>query len=229
MATSKKKSVRRVAVAAVAAAELDEKEKKKFEILCGVVIAFFAAVLAITDLGAGKYGDDEIIDHNEKSNAYIWYQSKGIKQGLAEGQRDLLVSLVESGAIPKDKAAGVRAMTAKLDKDIDRYGKEKKEILLGSTAVGKKNWIQEIDGKLGAVVGAKQWEQNADVLGKAGDRFDLSTLFLQLCIVLGAIALVLQIDRLKWIFFAVMVVTGCIGMVISVTAFITAFGAPPVG
>jgi hypothetical protein len=228
MAAVKKNRVGRAGIAAVAA-ELEEKQKKKFEILCGIVIAFFAAVLAVTDLGAGKYGDDEIIAHNEKSNAYIWYQSKGIKQSLAEGQRDLLTSLVESGAIQKEKAAGVRVMTEKLGKDIERYGKEKKEIHLGSSAVGKRNWVQDVDGKLGGVIGAKQWEQNADVLGKAGDVFDLSTLFLQLCIVLGAIALVLQIDRFKWIFFGAMTVLGCIGMIIAVKAFLTAFGAPPAG
>jgi hypothetical protein len=224
MAAVKKKKDDRVA-----AADLEEHNKKRFEILCGLTIAFFAAVLAVTDLGGGKFGVDEIIAHNEKNNAYTWYQSKSMKQNLAEGERDLLMSLVESGAIQKEKAAGVRVMTDKLGKDIERYSKEKKEILLGSSAVGKQNWVQDVDGKMGAVTGAKQWEQNAEVLGRAGDVFDYSTLFLQLCIVLGAIALVLQIDRFKWIFFSAMTVLGGIGTIIAVKAFLTAFGAPPVG
>ena len=45
--------------------------KKGFETWCGVVIALFAAVLAIADLGAGKYGDDELIAHNEKGSAKV--------------------------------------------------------------------------------------------------------------------------------------------------------------
>lgn len=188
MAAMKKKKNDRVA-----AADLEEYKKKRFEILCGLVIAFFAAVLAVIDLGAGKFGDDEIIAHNEKNNSYTWYQSKSMKQNLAEGQRDLLTSLVESGAIQKEKAAGVRAMTDKLGKDIERYGKEKKEILLGSSAVGKQNWVQDVDGTM------------------------------------GAIALVLQIDRFKWIFFYTMVGLGAIGTIVAVKAFLTAFGAPPVG
>ncbi|MBL8431496.1 MAG: DUF4337 family protein, partial [Dechloromonas sp.] len=57
----------------------DESEKSStFEMICGLTLAILAAVLAITDLGAGKYGDDEIIAHNQKANAFEWYQAKGI-------------------------------------------------------------------------------------------------------------------------------------------------------
>jgi hypothetical protein len=53
-----------------------------FEIKCGVVIALFAALMSISDLFAGKYGDDEILLTNEKASAYLWYQSKSIKETL---------------------------------------------------------------------------------------------------------------------------------------------------
>lgn len=204
----------------------EEEQKKKFEILCGVVIAFFAAVLAVTDLGGSKFGDDEIIAHNEKANAYQWYQSKSIKQSLAEGQRDLLKSFLEAGALHGQAAEQTRKTVEKLDREAVRYAKEKKEILLGSAAVGKENWVQDIDGTFGKVVGAKQWEAHAEALGEAGDIFDYATLFLQLCIVLGAIAIVMQIGRMKWVFFVGMVALGIIGTVISVMAYLKAFSAP---
>ena len=48
----------------------DEKGDGKsstFEMICGLTLAVLAAILAITDLGAGKYGADEIIAHNQKA------------------------------------------------------------------------------------------------------------------------------------------------------------------
>ncbi|HVS00290.1 MAG TPA: DUF4337 domain-containing protein, partial [Thermoanaerobaculia bacterium] len=164
-----------------------EEKGKSFEVWCGVVIALFAAVLAITDLGAGKYGDDELLAHNEKNGAYLWYQSKGIKETLVEGQRDTLQALVASGSIQPSQLPAVQALIQDLNGRADRYGKEKSEILLGSRTVGQANWVQDVDGEMGKVTGAKQWETRSSTLGAAGDTFDYSTFFLQLCLVLGAI------------------------------------------
>ena len=174
--------------------EIENESGRNFEILCGVVIAFFAAVLAITDLGAGKFGDDELIAHNEKNNAYFWYQSKGIKETMVEGQRDTLKALVTAGSIKPEQLATVEALIGSLDKKIARYGKDKHEILVGSKAVGQANWSQEVDGKMGQVIGGKEWEVKAAKLGDAGDQFDYATLFLQFAmIVLGAIGSVFSI------------------------------------
>jgi hypothetical protein len=71
---------------------------------------------------------------NAKSSAYAWYQSKSIRRNLSQGRRDLLTSLVESGSIRSEHLESIRNFNVKLDQKIDRY---KKEILVGSTAVGK--------------------------------------------------------------------------------------------
>jgi hypothetical protein len=107
-----------------------ESEKSStFEMICGLTLAILAAVLAITDLGAGKYGDDEIIAHNQKANAFEWYQAKGIKQSLVEGQRDLLRILLDSRVIPPDAEGKMGNLLSSLEADIVRYRKERKEIL----------------------------------------------------------------------------------------------------
>lgn len=71
----------------------------------GLTRAVFAAILAITDLGGGKYGDDEIIGTNEKANFDAWYQSKSIKQCVVEGERDLVATLLEGGVIAPGQAS----------------------------------------------------------------------------------------------------------------------------
>jgi hypothetical protein len=198
----------------------EEETDNRFEGWCGLVLAVFAAVLAVTDLGAGKYGDDELIAHNQKSGAYLWYQSKGIKETLVEGQRDTLKALVQAGSIRPEQVPAIETMITSLDADATRYGKEKKEILLGSQAVGQENWAQDVGGEMGKVTGANEWEAQANGLGKAGDVFDYSTFFLQLCLVAGAISLILRVDRMRWIFFSAMVVLGLIGSWFSVQAFL---------
>lgn len=197
-------------------------KSNRFEILCGLFLALFAAVLAITDLGAGKYGDDELIAHNEKNGAYLWYQSKGIKETLVEGQRDTLKALIQAGSIQPSQVPAIEGMIVSLDQDATRYGKEKKEILLGSSAVGQENWAQDVDGEMGRVTGANQWQAQAAGLGKAGDVFDYSTFFLQLCLVAGAISLIIQMERLRWSFLIALVVLGAVGTGFSVLAFLTA-------
>jgi len=196
-----------------------EDRGRRFELLCGASIAILAAVLAISDLGAGKYGDDELLAHTEKSNAYLWYQSKGIKETLVEGQRDTLNALLAAGSINDAQLPAVQGLLAKLEKRVDTYGKEKREILMGSAGVGRENWTQEVDGHLGRVIGAKEWETKAAALGEAGDLFDLSALFLQLCLVLGAISLVIQSAKPRFAFFVLMLALGVVGTGFSVAAF----------
>ncbi len=204
----------------------DENESgtRRFETWCGVVIALFAAVLAVTDLGAGKYGDDELIAYNEKGGAYLWYQSKGIKETLVEGQRDTLKTLVQAGSIQPEQLGGIQTMIQALDGDATRYGKEKKEILLGSTTVGQEGWAQDVAGEMGKVVGAQEWQAKADALGAAGDLFDYATFFLQICLVMGAISLILQDRKLSRTFFTTMIVLGSVGAGFAVMAFVQASG-----
>jgi hypothetical protein len=44
----------------------EEAAGRRFELISGLTLAVLAAVLAVVDLGGGKYGDDEIIGTNEK-------------------------------------------------------------------------------------------------------------------------------------------------------------------
>lgn len=195
-------------------------ENVSFEIRCGVVIAVFAAIMSMSDLIAGKYGDDEIIGTNEKAAAYMWYQSKSIKETLVEGEKSLLESLKEAGAIQPKASEGVDTHIANLNRKILRYKKEKNEILKGSQTVGKDNWVQDLNGELGKIIGAQEMEVHLASLGQAGDRFDMANLFFQVCLVLGALSLVLKKQKLQNLFFTGMCALGILGTGISVWAYL---------
>jgi len=204
-------------------AEVTEKKARRLDLIAGVVLSLFAACMAINNLGAGKYGDDEMIAHNKQAAMYSWYQSKSLKQTMIAGQRDLILALVASNTVEKKKVSAMDTFSNTLTLQINRYEKEKNEILNGSKAVGEKNWIQKVDGKLGNVKGAEEWDKEATILGEAGDVFDRATLFLDICLVFGAISIVLQHYSGKRTFLAFMIVCGVIGTIISSIAYSIAF------
>ena len=190
-----------------------------FEMRCGAVIAIFAALMAITDLLAGKYDADEIIGTNDKAMAYSWYQSKSIKETLVQGEISLLKSLKEANAIQKSAIIGVDNHLADLAKKSVQYKKEKDEILRGSKTVGQENWVQDVGGEYGRVIGANEIEAQLAILSTAGDRFDIAILLYQVCLVLGAVSLVLRKPSLQTIFFRGMWLLGLIGSGMSLWAF----------
>jgi Domain of unknown function (DUF4337) len=189
-----------------------------FERRAGLTIAIFAALLAITDLLSGKFGDDEILGANERANAYAWYQAKSTKQTLVAHQLEL------AGIIPEQPTFGLSTAalepnTARMDQmrkweeEVERYRREKEEILEGSAAVGPAGWSLEDDqGRRGHIIGANQWKGRLERLTAAGDRFDLGSLFLQLALVLGAVAIVAVEVRLKSRYFWAMVLGGLVGV-----------------
>ncbi|MFZ9519972.1 MAG: DUF4337 domain-containing protein [Silvanigrellaceae bacterium] len=196
-----------------------------WEVYFGLALSVFAAILAINELGGSKFGDDEIQLGNEKTKAYMWYQSKSIKESLAKGQVELLDVLGQSGAIVAEKAAAMSTLKEQIKLDVARYKKEKDEILRGSKAVGPENHVQDVDGKMGVVVGAKEIEDQQAGLSAAGDNFDIATLFLQISLVLGAIGLITKTKNVRLYFFAGLVTLGIAGSVFCLLAFRSAFAA----
>jgi hypothetical protein len=197
--------------------------ENNLEIISGMLIAVFATFLAIIDLYAGKFGDDEIIASNEKSATYEWFQAKGVKEIVAESQVHMLRSLVNSGAIvPKDTAA-MNLEISFLDKKAKRYGSDKNEILNGSKTVDSANWTQyDNNGKLGNIKGAFEWESEVKVLSAAGDTFDTSLFFMQIALVFGAVSLMLKSYKMKITFLCLMVALSMVGIVIGTIAYFEA-------
>lgn len=212
-----------VAAPPEAAKEAEEKKQQRMDVLFGVTLAVFAAILAVCDLGGGKYGGDELIANNSKTEAYNWHSDKSIKQTLAEQNVKLLAGLVKAGVVTPKAVPAIQDDIADTEKRIARYKKEKAEILLGSSKVGKENWVQDVDGRLGQVVGAKQWEERANQLGAVGDVFDNGTLYMQMCLVLGAIGIVVKADKLKWTFYGLMLASGLVGSVYTYLAYTQAW------
>ena len=102
--------------------ELKEKinTESRFELLTGLLIAVFAAILAIIDLGSGKYAKEQLIANNQKTEAYQWYQSKSIKQTLAESQCELVKTFLSGGIINANKKYSIEKYISKISESLGR-------------------------------------------------------------------------------------------------------------
>ncbi|MCX6740080.1 MAG: DUF4337 domain-containing protein [Candidatus Parcubacteria bacterium] len=188
----------------------------KFEMIAGIILAIFTAILAIAGLAGDSYSQSILLANTEKADAYDWYNTKGIKQTVTEGQKDVLDSLIATGVVKAESKKEVEAYLNKLQDKINKYSAEKNEILIGSNALDKTQWVQDVDGELGKVTGAKELE--AEIAGQeaAGAKMDLANLFLQICLVMGAISLVMQQPKSKWIFLSLAILIGLIGTMFTI-------------
>ena len=125
----------------------EEKRAARFEMVAGIIIAFFTAILAINGMAGDSYGSAILLANTEKASTYDWYSSKSIKQTLVENEIHTLEALVDSEDMSMSDKIALKNNIYDLQERVDRYSKEKKEILVGSAALDESEWIQDVDGR----------------------------------------------------------------------------------
>ncbi len=188
-----------------------DSSEDRFEVICGVLLAIFAAILAWAEVGGSNVAEDRSLSSDSQTSAYAWYQSKGIKEALTEGQRNTLAGLLSAGSFPAEQAPEIAKQLRQLDAEIERYGKEKAEILQGSQAVGQANWAQDVAGEMGQVIGADEYKARVEKLNAIDNIYDTAGLFMQLCLVMGALSLVFKFAPLRFSFMGAMILLGIYG------------------
>lgn len=190
------------------------------ETVGGILIAVFAAFMAITELVNNNLEEEMMISHSQFVNYSNWYQSKSIKQSLKESELDYLTVLMETGIIPDDRITKVKSKIAQTKSLVLKYEAEKTEILVGSSNVPREHWSQDLDGEMGKIIGINEWENLTQEYDSATKKFDLGKLFFQICIVLGAVCIIIRDNKkLQKNFIALMLAFGTIGIIISVYGF----------
>lgn len=196
---------------------------EKAEAIGGVLIAIFAALMAISQMVNGELEEEMMIAHNNVVSYSNWYQSKSIKESLKESELDYLHALIESGIVTGDKTATIEQKITDVEKKIAKYDAEKTEILLGSSQVGEKNWTQDLEGELGKIIGVKEWQELAATYDYATKKFDYGMLFYQICIVLGAVCIIIYDNPLlQKSLIVLMIVFGIIGSILSIYGYLLA-------
>ncbi len=196
---------------------------ERAEAVGGVLIAFFAALMAIADLVNSELEEEMMIAHNKQVSYSSWYQSKSVKQSLKESELDYLEALLNSGVVAQENATAIEKKIQSTEESINKYNSEKREILIGSSQLSKEEWVQDLDGEMGKITGVKEWEQLADVYDVATKKFDIGMLFFQIAIVLGAVCIIIYDNpRLQKTFILLMLAFGVIGIGFSIYGYILA-------
>jgi hypothetical protein len=191
-----------------------------FEFLTGLVLAIFAAILSINGLGGGKFGGDETIANIDKTEAYNWLQAKSIKKNLTDNQITTMETFLDLGLYPPDKVEPIKKSLESYKSKSARYDREMKIIKEGHTKYENEEWFPKLDDeKIKNATGGDEYQEKANGLNDAGDIFDYGELFLQLCLVLGAVSLVVKKESLKKTFFGGLVLMGLVGTVFTLMAF----------
>ncbi|UWX53667.1 DUF4337 domain-containing protein [Maribacter litopenaei] len=81
---------------------------ERAEAVGGVLIAFFAALMAISQMINGELEEEMMIAHNKVVNYSSWYQSKSIKESLKESELDYLQALLETGIVHEEKVGAIQ-------------------------------------------------------------------------------------------------------------------------
>lgn len=193
---------------------------ERAEALGGVLIAVFAALMAIADLVSGNVSEEKSISINNHSSYFSWYQSKSVKQSLQEGELNTLETLLKIGIVKPGKEAAIKEDIDKIRGSIKRYKMEKKEIMEGSANIPKEEWVQDLDGKMGAIVGVKEWEARREKLDAATNKFDMGMLFFQISLVLGAVCIIIYDNpKMQKAFIVAMIGSGLVGIAFSIYGF----------
>jgi len=189
---------------------------ERAEAIGGVLIAFFAALMAISQMVNGELEEEMMIAHNKVVNYSSWYQSKSIKESLKESELNYLENLLHTGLVSEENQQKIKAAIEATKEKIEKYDLEKTEILIGSSKIGEDQWTQDLDGKLGQIIGVKEWEILADEYDVATKKFDLGMLFFQISIVLGAVCIIIYDNpKLQKAFIILMIIFGAIGIFMS--------------
>ena len=196
---------------------------ERAEAIGGVLIALFAALMAISQMVNGELEEEMMIAYNNVVSYSNWYQSKSIKESLKESELDYLTALISSGIVTDEKVQVIEGEIASVQKNIDKYNAEKIEILNGSAFVGKENWTQDIEGEMGVIIGVKEWQQLAATYDYATKKFDYGMLFFQICIVLGAVCIIIYDNPiLQKSLIVLMIIFGITGTFLSIYGYILA-------
>ena len=196
---------------------------ERAEAVGGVLIALFAALMAISQMVNGELEEEMMIAHNNVVSYSNWYQSKSIKESLKESELDYLTALISSGIVTDDKVQVIEEKIASVQKNIDKYSAEKTEILNGSAFVGKENWKQDIEGEMGVITGVKEWQKLAATYDYATKKFDYGMLFFQICIVLGAVCIIIYDNPiLQKSLIILMIIFGITGTILSIYGYLLA-------
>lgn len=144
--------------------ELEERRDKTFSRRVALLTAIYAIVLAFASLGGANALEDIVLNQQQSSDQWAFYQAKVIREHQYRAQRLILEAQAPDAGAAR---ARLEALAAKFGDEEKRYNAEKKDI--------------EQD--------AKKHERERDISKDRDTYFDYAEVFLQIAIVSSSVSI----------------------------------------
>ncbi len=195
----------------------------KTEQLLSYLIVISVICYGIASIIAGQFNEKVIIANSKHASYSAWYQAKSIKQGVIESELSMLRSIRET--LPLENKSVFDNKINYLKDEVNRYEKEKTEILAGSKNILEKDWTQDLGGKMGAITGMTEWEEQILTYERAQRKLNTSELFCQLSVVFLLLCFLLQESQwLKQSFYWLGIMGLLIGLIFLVQGYSQGMG-----
>jgi hypothetical protein len=149
--------------------DVEEQRSDTFTRTVAMTVAAYAVALAVTSLGGGNCGKDVMLDQQQASNAWAYYQAKVIRENLYKIEKqDLEFQLAAHGD------------------QMSSAGRAHAERLMAECAASEAKYKQE---KEEIMADAKKYEKSRDDGMQRDPYFDYGEVFLQIAIVMASIAM----------------------------------------
>jgi hypothetical protein len=173
--------------------EVKEKAEDPFAKRVALVVAVYAVALAIAGLGGNDAGKEMLMNQQEASNQWAYYQAKAIREALY---------LVEAEKIELDLARGDLSSDAKLKAE--------------KTLARIKGKLEEYKGEKAEIMEkAREHEKERDTARRRDPYFDFAEVMLQIAIVLATVAI---LSGRRWPFF-VSLMLALVGVALTANGF----------
>jgi len=144
-------------------------QKEKWIQWVALTTTVLAVCAAISSLKGGGFSTQVQLKNTQEANRWAFYQSKSLKQNLAELEREEMAVLALEARTPEGKAQAERSL-ARASAEAQRYEREKSEIKVEAEKLG-----------------AEQAE-----LKRHGGSFGLAVMLLQIAIMMSSVGALIR-------------------------------------
>lgn len=192
----------------------ENEAEEKFRNFAALLIAIFAALLAVGSLGGGNVAEDMIHANIKASDTWAFYQAKNVRQTAYRLAVDEMKLQVASPALSPEARAALQQNIEKYEQTIARYDDEPDPSAPADTLRG--------EGKKQLSAQARAYERDRERAGEQDANFDYSEVAFQLALVLGSVAILANSRPI--LYFAIGL--GATGFILMVNGFALFFHLP---
>lgn len=192
----------------------ENEAEEKFRNAAALLIAIFAALLAIGSLGGGNVAEDMVHANIKASDTWAFYQAKNVRQTAYRLAVDEMKLQLASPALSPEARTALQENVAKYEQTIARYDDEPDPDAPADTLRG--------EGKKQLSAQARMYEAERERAGQQDANFDYSEVAFQLALVLGSVAILAHSRPILYLSIGL----GVIGTILMINGFTLMFHLP---